>query len=138
MMNNTNAFDMNKECGGTRNAGMSLTSNLNSLDTIFIFKDTCHIDNKFYNKMVDSVATNNYTGHSAFSRLQTISGVLIFIAFILILSSYTVNEISLSTILPKCSCARVGIDAEDATSILKEIGIKNINRVIIGTLNINS
>ena len=59
MMNNTNAFEMNKECGGTRDAGMSLTSNLDSPDTIFIFKDNCPVDNKFYNKMVDSVATNN-------------------------------------------------------------------------------
>ena len=94
MMNNTNAFEMNKECGGTRDAGMSLTSNLNSLDTIFMFKDNCPVDNKFYNKMVDSVATNNDTVHSASSRLQTISGDLIFMEFILILSSYIVNAIS--------------------------------------------
>ena len=37
MMNNTNAFEMNKECGGTRDAGMLLTSNLNYLDTILSY-----------------------------------------------------------------------------------------------------
>ena len=58
--------------------------------------------------------------------------------FILILSGCIVNAISINTILPKLSCVGVGINSDDALSILKEIRIKNINRVIIGTLNINS
>ena len=68
----------------------------------------------------------------------TTNSVLIFMAFILILSGYIVNEISISTILPKSSCVGEGINPDDALNILKEIRIKNINRVIIGTLNINS
>ena len=58
--------------------------------------------------------------------------------FILILSGCIVNAISINTILPKMSCVGVGINSDDALSILKEIRIKNINRIIIGTLNINS
>ena len=58
--------------------------------------------------------------------------------FILILSGCIVNAISINAILPKMLCVGVGINSDDALSILKEIRIKNINRVIIGTLNINS
>ena len=59
--------------------------------------------------------------------------IISFMAFILILCSYIVNEISINTNLLEGD-----IHPEDATSILREIRIRNINRVIIGTLNINS
>ena len=59
-------------------------------------------------------------------------------SFILILCSYIVYAISTNTFVPKISGARSNINPEDTMNILREIRIKNVNRVIIGTLNINS
>ena len=64
--------------------------------------------------------------------------VLAFLTFILLLSCYIVNDISLNTFVPKSSCEGLGLSTDDPSKILKEIRIKNVNRVIIGTLNINS
>ena len=61
-----------------------------------------------------------------------------FMAFILILSSYIVNAIILNTYAQGCSRVGSKLNAGDAMAILREIRVKNVNRVIIGTLNINS
>ena len=60
-----------------------------------------------------------------------------FMAFILTLSSYVVNAIIANIYFPTSS----GVSSKnqgDAMDVLKEIRVKNVNRVIIGTLNINS
>ena len=59
--------------------------------------------------------------------------IISFMSFILILCSYIVNEISINNNLPEG-----GLYLEDSNGLLRKIRIKNINRVIIGTLNINS
>ena len=48
------------------------------------------------------------------------------------------NEISDNTFVTKSSNVGSNINPEDATSIPSENRIKNVNKVIIGTLNINS
>ena len=76
--------------------------------------------------------TNNVTTSNA-SDLGTSA----FMAFILILSSYIVNAITTNTYVPTCSGVS-NVNPDDAINILREIRVKNVNRVIIGTLNINS
>ena len=64
----------------------------------------------------------------------------IFILFVLVLSSCIVNAIHTSSILSDDSIEGVWVNpnVEDTLNMLREIRIKNVNRVIIGTLNINS
>ena len=69
---------------------------------------------------------------------QSGNSVLSFMAFSLVLSGYILSATSNFTAFPRCLGLGVDTDTYDATSILKEIRINNINRVIIGTLNINS
>ena len=64
--------------------------------------------------------------------------IITFMTFTLIVTSYIVNEISDNTFVTKSSNVGSNINPEDATSILSEIRISNVNKVIIGTLNINS
>ena len=59
--------------------------------------------------------------------------IISFMSFILVLCSYIMNGISINNNLPEG-----GLYLEDANRLLRKIRIKNINRVIIGTLNINS
>ena len=61
-----------------------------------------------------------------------------FMAFILILCSYIMTQIFRNANLPKSLGKGIEINQKDKIRILREIRIKNINRVIIGTLNINS
>ena len=62
----------------------------------------------------------------------------IFIAFMLILSSYIVSAININTYVPKSSGVGLNINPQEAMNILREIRVRNVNKVIIGTLNINS
>ena len=64
--------------------------------------------------------------------------IAILMAIILILCSYIVNAISINTNVQWSSGSKIDINPGDAISILRGIRIKNVNRVIIGTLNINS
>ena len=64
--------------------------------------------------------------------------IITFMVFILIITSYIVNEISDNTFVTKSSNVGSNINPEDVTIIRSEIRIKNVNKVIIGTLNINS
>ena len=92
-----------------------------------------------FNITVNTISSPNalfsdLAGHGQSGELYTFT----FIAFILILSSYIVNAMTINTYFPKSSGAESNIHPDDAMNILREIRVKNVNRVIIGSLNINS
>ena len=110
------------------NVGILATSNLNPLATKFISGQNVDPDSQDLIRVYNTNAVGG--GDELF--------IAIFMAFILILSSYIVNAISINTYVPMNSGWVSNTNPEDAMNILREIRITNVNRVIIGTLNINS
>ena len=53
------------------------------------------------------------------------------------LSSYIVNAITINTYVAKSFGVCSNINPEYAMNILRKIRVRNVNRVIIGTLNTN-
>ena len=115
----------------------TLPSNLNPLATSYIFcgenclpnRSELNLHKETRTEMMNSVNTTM----NAIGGDEMYVSIISFMAFILILCGYIVNEISINTNLPEGD-----VYPQDANSILREIRIRNINRVIIGTLNINS
>ena len=107
---------------------MIILHKLNPLAKTFIWR--CDDDTDLHKKR--SMVNTNAIGQN--DELSIIT----FMAFILIVTSYIVNEIADNTFLTMSSNVGSNINPEDATSILSKIRINNVNKVIIGTLNINS
>ena len=86
----------------------------------------------------ESMMNTNAIGKSDELRKRKELWIITSMSFILILCSYIVYAISTNPFVLKISGARSNINPEDTMNILREIRIKNVDRVIIGTLNINS
>ena len=95
----------------------SILTTLNPLATPFIRRR--HKQKVSYNLEINALGMKNWK-----------CSMFDFMAFILVLCSFIINKM-ININFPENNC-------ENANSILRKIRVKNVDRIIIGTLNINS